>query len=583
MSNLDTSTPLSGSGCLSYIFFALASLWVIGATFFIHFVAWFVDQLLLAGGLPARPLPGWAWLPISWAHGLVLALLVVPLALFTRAPRFRSVYQTWALATAYVFLLGLSRIFPMTWAQPAALAQITLNLLAVIGLVIFAYGRGRRFGLRTGALWPALALAPIVALPSLLWGALGSPLDSLLNLLAALSFGLVVGVLLGAFLIQPLAERATGSAGEMAFSGFAAGVALLSLGAGFGFAGSQLLLMISLPPLGMAVMGVSRFAGTQTDRDRSWLPIAGFTGFVAAAPLMLVDPDELALVVGDLLPWAFRAAGVALLLAGLVGGVLWALRPRIQGPPNLAFSLGGLVLTWMAGLLLYLTAGQPGFYSEHLFVILKDQADVSSAASIEDRDERLSYVYTTLTQHADSTQADLREALDLIRAEYQPYYLVNALEVNGGPVLRAYLAAQPEVDRILDSPHLRPIPASGGIALGGEPAPTQPQWNLTSLGADRVWEELGVTGEGIVVGQSDSGVQGDHPALREGYRGRNGENDYNWLDLWNGTSAPTDTGIGHGTHTLGSVLGRGVGAGAPIGVAPGAEWFGCTNLARNLG
>ncbi|MGH2524369.1 MAG: S8 family serine peptidase, partial [Anaerolineales bacterium] len=44
-----------------------------------------------------------------------------------------------------------------------------------------------------------------------------------------------------------------------------------------------------------------------------------------------------------------------------------------------------------------------------------------------------------------------------------------------------------------------------------------------------------------------------------------------------------DTSIGHGTHTLGSVLGRGVGAGAPIGVAPGAEWFGCTNLARNLG
>lgn len=34
---------------------------------------------------------------------------------------------------------------------------------------------------------------------------------------------------------------------------------------------------------------------------------------------------------------------------------------------------------------------------------------------------------------------------------------------------------------------------------------------------------------------------------------------------------------GHGTHTLGSVLGN------QVGVAPDAEWIGCVNLARNLG
>jgi subtilisin family serine protease len=36
--------------------------------------------------------------------------------------------------------------------------------------------------------------------------------------------------------------------------------------------------------------------------------------------------------------------------------------------------------------------------------------------------------------------------------------------------------------------------------------------------------------------------------------------------------------MGHGTHTLGSAVGQG-----GIGVAPGAEWFACVNLARNLG
>jgi subtilisin family serine protease len=52
--------------------------------------------------------------------------------------------------------------------------------------------------------------------------------------------------------------------------------------------------------------------------------------------------------------------------------------------------------------------------------------------------------------------------------------------------------------------------------------------------------------------------------------------DYNWIDPWNNTTHPTDAG-GHGTHTLGTAVGRG-----GIGVAPGAQWFACVNLARNL-
>ncbi len=52
--------------------------------------------------------------------------------------------------------------------------------------------------------------------------------------------------------------------------------------------------------------------------------------------------------------------------------------------------------------------------------------------------------------------------------------------------------------------------------------------------------------------------------------------DYNWYDPWNGSKKPVDIG-GHGTHTLGSIVGKNV------GVAPKAEWIGCVNLARNLG
>jgi len=90
--------------------------------------------------------------------------------------------------------------------------------------------------------------------------------------------------------------------------------------------------------------------------------------------------------------------------------------------------------------------------------------------------------------------------LDLSRVEYRPYYLVNAIEVNGGPFLRAYLSSRPEVDRILDSQHLRPLPAPVPVSSGDTSAPSEPPWNITSIGADRVWKELGITGKGIVVG-----------------------------------------------------------------------------------
>ena len=39
--------------------------------------------------------------------------------------------------------------------------------------------------------------------------------------------------------------------------------------------------------------------------------------------------------------------------------------------------------------------------------------------------------------------------------------------------------------------------------------------------ANQVWAELKVIGEGIVVGQSDSGVDGQHPEVAGQYRGNN--------------------------------------------------------------
>src|SRR5690606_19697059 len=163
--------------------------------------------------------------------------------------------------------------------------------------------------------------------------------------------------------------------------------------------------------------------------------------------------------------------------------------------------------------------------------------------------------------------------------EYTPYYLANALEVNGGPLIRRWLENRPEVDRVLDSPRLRPLPEPPPISRGQAQPPEIPPWNLDAINAPAVWDGFDVRGAGIVTGQSDSGVDGTHPALNEQYRGNRpggpAGDDYSWLDPWYNTPSPTDWG-GHGTHTLGTVLGK------RVGVAPEAIWIGCVNLARNL-
>ena len=103
---------------------------------------------------------------------------------------------------------------------------------------------------------------------------------------------------------------------------------------------------------------------------------------------------------------------------------------------------------------------------------------------------------------------------------------------------------------------------------------------------------MGFTGQGIVVAGQDTGIQWDHPALKNHYRGWNGttaSHDYNWHDSIHDTGSncganspyPCDDN-GHGTHTMGTVVGDDGGSNQ-IGMAPGAKWIGCRNMNEGVG
>jgi subtilisin family serine protease len=119
----------------------------------------------------------------------------------------------------------------------------------------------------------------------------------------------------------------------------------------------------------------------------------------------------------------------------------------------------------------------------------------------------------------------------------------------------------------------------------GRPAGTDAiEWNITRVGAPDAWA-LGITGAGAVIGDLDTGVQWDHPALINQYRGNLGggvyNHNYNWYD-GGMTTVPTDYDT-HGTHTMGTIVGSDlpsdpINAPNGIGVAPGARWIACPGI-----
>ena len=109
---------------------------------------------------------------------------------------------------------------------------------------------------------------------------------------------------------------------------------------------------------------------------------------------------------------------------------------------------------------------------------------------------------------------------------------------------------------------------------------------------------LGYTGQGITVASQDTGVQWDHPALQRHYRGWEGEaqlaqHPYNWFDAWGVGGRPpycnqSDAQIpcddhGHGTHTVGTMLGNATADQVQVGMAPDADWIGCRNMRNGVG
>jgi subtilisin family serine protease len=210
-------------------------------------------------------------------------------------------------------------------------------------------------------------------------------------------------------------------------------------------------------------------------------------------------------------------------------------------------------------------------------VTLTTQADLSQAAHLSSKLEKGWYVYQRLTTAARSTQGGLIAELERMGVEYRPYWIVNMVWVRGGMDVIRRLAERPDVAHVYANPIVRlETPLKEGAP---EARPQEIEWNIIKVGAPEVWA-LGYTGQGVVIGGQDTGYQWDHPALKNQYRGWTGsmaDHNYNWKDATGGSPTMPVDPHGHGTHTMGTMVGDDGGSNQ-IGMAPGARWIGCRNM-----
>ncbi len=239
---------------------------------------------------------------------------------------------------------------------------------------------------------------------------------------------------------------------------------------------------------------------------------------------------------------------------------------------------------------------------QSFFVVLREQVPQSVVDSFTPGEQ-----YARLTAVAARTQPVLTQWLGNYPVRVTSFWIVNGLLVEGGDLsLARSLALRDDVARVEGNPRVHGLPtvtrddlpnsapsqqatmsapgleAATGTAAAGDAV----EWGVTMVRAPSVWSTFNKRGEGVVVATLDTGVQWDHPALKQHYRGWNeatqtADHSFSWHDAVENGNAPLDDND-HGTHVTGTMVGDD-GNGNQIGVAPGAKFIACRNMDHGNG
>jgi subtilisin family serine protease len=215
-----------------------------------------------------------------------------------------------------------------------------------------------------------------------------------------------------------------------------------------------------------------------------------------------------------------------------------------------------------------------------VLVLMRDQVDLVSmderfyreSVSIQQRAYEIIY---QLQDKARTTQVNILSYLQDKSSQgqvfqYESYWIANLVLVEAKPIVINELmlrldVSQMDLDAILELD--RPIEVIENAPEGIESVES----GLKIINANLLWA-IGITGQGRLVMGIDTGVQLQHPALQYKWRGNHVPYNQAWFDPVGGTTTPNDCDY-HGSHTMGTMVGRSTTTADTVGVAINAEWI----------
>ncbi|MCD6161267.1 MAG: S8 family serine peptidase [candidate division Zixibacteria bacterium] len=225
-------------------------------------------------------------------------------------------------------------------------------------------------------------------------------------------------------------------------------------------------------------------------------------------------------------------------------------------------------------------------------VMMSDQVDIVSLKRQLKQDnatlaERNRIVIEALQEKANLTQQSAATYLDDLQSQglikrYKKVWIANMFIVTAN---KAGIEAIASLSEFSDLYYNYIIEGITPVEIGKSDPPltTSIEIGLARINAPAAWA-AGFTGAGRVVANMDTGVDGNHPAFSDRFRGdvdNDGDVDESWFDPYAGWTFPQDSGS-HGTHTMGTICGCSPN-GDTIGVAIEAQWISAAPIDRGGG
>jgi serine protease AprX len=240
-----------------------------------------------------------------------------------------------------------------------------------------------------------------------------------------------------------------------------------------------------------------------------------------------------------------------------------------------------------------------------VFVVMKEQADLSRASLLETKEQKGEFVFQILRGVAQRSQSNIQNFLKAQKVDFQSFWIFNGVFLAADKNLITQIAERNDVAQIVSNPSSRfNLPEVDAADLKDNTLNTRGAleitWGIKAIKADAVWD-MGFTGKGVIVAGEDTGYDWEHPAIKKKYRGFNVatgqvDHNYNWYDAIHpdpnllfsplanpcgyNSPKPCDDN-NHGTHTMGTMVGRD--DTIAIGVAPDAQWIAARNMDRGNG